>query len=313
MKSALRGLGWVIAILIASYFVWFVFRTFRIQDVSSLGTLRVIAAILLGACLYSLIMPISGTAWAALLKRQGESWPPVRLATIMAVTQLAKYIPGNVAQHIGRAAMSVRHGMSLRALTTTVIQESVLAIAASVAIGLIFLLLSPFGIGQIPAVYRGIILYATLIVSLSLLLLARGPMRWPEILASRPWIARVRSTIGSAPGAKTTLIVFAAYCLNYMVIGVGIWLVSQALGTHGSYALLTAAFCLSWLLGFVMPGAPAGLGVREGAMALLLAGAIPQHQILALVLAVRLVTVVGDGICFGCGLLALRHLNRENC
>lgn len=313
MRSVLRCLGWLVAIVVVGYFVWFALRTFRLQDLSSLATPRVLAAILLAACLYALIIPISGVAWKLLLSRQSEAWSAARLASILAVTQFAKYIPGGIAQPVGRAAMSLRHGMKLRVFTVTVIQESVLTIAASVAIGLVLLSLSPAGITQIPLAYRGMVLVAGVTAVTAVFLLASGVIWWPQWLRQQRWISLAIEAAGPSLGIAATLAAFVAYCLNYLVIGVGIWVVGQALGLApgGSYALLTSAFSLAWLLGFVVPGAPAGLGVREGVMALLLVGAVPQHQILALVLAVRVVTMVGDGICFMLGGWGLSYFRAE--
>jgi uncharacterized membrane protein YbhN (UPF0104 family) len=313
MRLALRWLGWLVALVVVGYFVSFAFRTFRLQDLTSLATPTAVAAMLFAACLYALIIPISGAAWAVLLQRQGEAWPPARLASILAVTQLAKYIPGGVAQPVGRAAMSVQHGMKLRVFTVTVIQESVLTIAASVVVGLGLLLLLPLGITQIPLAYRGMVLAAGVATVLAVFALASGFVWWPQWLCKQRWMSQVLKALGPSLGIAATSVAFVGYCLNYLVIGVGIWVVGHALGLGpaGGYLLLTAAFSLAWLLGFVVPGAPAGLGVREGVMALLLAGAIPQHQILALVLGVRLVTMVGDGICFALGGWGLSHFRSE--
>src|SRR3546814_9620714 len=63
--------------------------------------------------------------------------------------------------------------------------------------------------------------------------------------------------------------------------------------------LITSAFALSWVLGFLAPGAPAGLGAREGIMLLLLHGSAPAEALLIFVLLARVVTVLGDGLCFG--------------
>lgn len=313
MRSALRWLGWLVAVVVVGYFVWFAFRTFRVQDLTPLATPAALAAMVLAACLYALIIPISGVAWMILLRRQGEAWSPARLASILAVTQLAKYIPGGIAQPVGRAAMSMRHGMKLRVFTVTVIQESVLAVAASIVVGVSLLSLSPLGIAQLPAAYRNIVFLGTLVAGITVLLLASGATWLPQRVKTQPWVSATVGAVGPAPGINNTCVVSVAYCMNYLAIGLGVWAIGQALGlgVSGNYGLLTGAFSLAWLLGFVVPGAPAGLGVREGTMALLLAHAVPQHQILALVVAVRLATFAGDGICFVAGWWGSRYLDRE--
>lgn len=313
MKPMLRWVGWLLAIVIAAYFVVFATRTFRIADLAPLATPRVIASILAAAFLYALIIPLSALAWGALLRSQGEPLPRGLLASILAVTQLAKYVPGGVAQPLGRAAMSIRNGMSARAFATSVVQETVLAVGASVTTGVSLLLLSPAGMMQIPETYRGMVLVGVLATIGSVILFACGARLMPACIRRSRWIATLARVTGPAPGTRTTALVFLTYCLNYLTIGVGVWVVGQALalGASGGYLLLTGSFALSWLLGFVVPGAPAGLGVREGIMTILLSGSLDQHRILSLVIAIRLATLAGDGLCFVAGLWAVRSMKRE--
>lgn len=312
MKLALRIFGWLIAVTIAAYFVWFAFRTFSIQDLKYLTTLPVIAAIIFGACLYALIMPITGAAWAMLLRCQGEAWSTTELTAILAVTQLAKYVPGGVMQPIGRAALSLRNGMKLRSFTASVVQETVLTVSASVTVGACLLLLSRFGFQQIPAAYRNLVLAWAFAGLASVVLLASSSRLLASKASNLHWMSRMMRAIGPLPNARATLLSFFSYCLNYLLIGMGIWVIGQSLGLgeSGTYALLTAAFALAWLLGFVVPGAPAGLGVREGVLTLLLASVVEQSHILALVIAIRLMSVIGDGLCFGAGLWGLRRMSQ---
>ena len=51
---------------------------------------------------------------------------------------------------------------------------------------------------------------------------------------------------------------------------------------------------MAWLAGLLTPGAPAGIGVRELVLVLLLKGIVPEAELLLAVLLSRLVTVGGD-------------------
>jgi uncharacterized membrane protein YbhN (UPF0104 family) len=57
---------------------------------------------------------------------------------------------------------------------------------------------------------------------------------------------------------------------------------------------LTGAFASSWILGFVAPGAPAGLGIREAILSAWLSGALPAEQVVLLVVVLRIATTLGD-------------------
>ena len=58
-------------------------------------------------------------------------------------------------------------------------------------------------------------------------------------------------------------------------------------------AVMTA-YAAAWLAGTLMPGAPAGMGVREMVLTLELEPALGSTQAAALALALRLVTTAGD-------------------
>jgi hypothetical protein len=112
---------------------------------------------------------------------------------------------------------------------------------------------------------------------------------------------RILPRIGSGVRA------FLAYALNYLVIGLGLWLMARMLlpDTAQDAGLLCAAFALSWVAGYFAPGAPAGFGIREGLMLGILRLSYPAADALVLVIALRLATMLGDTLCFLCGYLML--------
>jgi hypothetical protein len=63
--------------------------------------------------------------------------------------------------------------------------------------------------------------------------------------------------------------------------------------------LAIGAFALSWVAGFLVPGAPAGLGVREGVLIALLSPSVDGA--LPIVLGFRLATTLGDFLSLGLG------------
>ncbi len=61
---------------------------------------------------------------------------------------------------------------------------------------------------------------------------------------------------------------------------------------------LIAAYMIAWVFGFVIPGAPGGIGVREMALTLLLAPVMGRDKIVVLSVMHRLVTVLGDVLAY---------------
>ena len=77
-----------------------------------------------------------------------------------------------------------------------------------------------------------------------------------------------------------------------------------------SFAMLLAASAASWLAGFVVIGAPGGLGVREAAFVALAGGALGESHALLLIGFFRVVTFLGDTLFFAAGAIVLRVRER---
>jgi hypothetical protein len=106
----------------------------------------------------------------------------------------------------------------------------------------------------------------------------------------------------------------AAFLLSSGVLFGG---VLALLGTDsiraGDWVTVVGAYVLAWLAGLVTPGSPAGLGVRELVLLVLLGSRVPESDLVQAVVLARAVSVLGDGAFF-LGALALGGsvLAREN-
>ena len=115
-------------------------------------------------------------------------------------------------------------------------------------------------------------------------------------------------TVVSLPGAIETFACFAIYCANFVIAGVALNLIAAGVfdARGSSIALSAGVYAIAWVVGYITPGAPGGLGVRE---AILVAALAPIHgaeTAFALALVLRLATVAADGLASLAG-LALRY------
>ena len=74
--------------------------------------------------------------------------------------------------------------------------------------------------------------------------------------------------------------------------------------------MLLAASAASWAAGFIVVGAPGGLGVREVAFVALAGAALGETHALLLTSLFRVVTFLGDTVLFALGAFALRGAKR---
>lgn len=298
MKWLWRIAGGILAIGLAGYFLWFCWQNLNLVElVAAIAEPRTALAMVVASVCYMSIYPLAGWAWHHLLNRQGEHHRIGKLTLWLGITQLAKYIPGNIAQHAGRALVALRNGMGARALLTTCLQEMLLALAASIVIGVVALNLSTAQLEE-PSLHLALQLMVGGSLAVCLAFFLSPSEKITNSLP--PLVQRGLYWIGGLPGYQTTLRCLLAYAGNYLMVGLGIWLLalSLGLGEQISFSLATAAFALSWALGFLAPGAPAGLGAREGIMLLILQGHGDADKILLLVLLSRAVSMAGDFLTF---------------
>ena len=117
-----------------------------------------------------------------------------------------------------------------------------------------------------------------------------GRFYWTDIEGARLWRhdpSDGRSTYWRMPERLAT---FALCSLGPGGVG---WPAASAYGW----------LALAWLLGYVMPGAPAGVGVRETVLVIGLGPALGEADALVVALAYRFVTVLVDAVSGGVGFL----------
>ena len=309
MKLAWRICSLLVSLALGGYFLWFCLQHLDLNTlIATPNKTSVLGALLAASLCYTAIYPLTGLAWRQLLLRQGQNWSPTQLTVFIGITQLAKYVPGNIAQHICRAAYSFKHGMLMRPYATTIVQETLLAAAASVLIGILFL--APATWQSTVGHYRPVLLTALALSCIGILIFCINVP--PSSDRKNGPISKFLYMTGGLPGPSTTLKALAAYSCNYLIIGIGIWLLALALGLSSvSYGTATSAFAIAWILGFLAPGAPAGLGAREGVMLLVLTGNGSDEKILQLVMLSRASTMLGDLIVFSASVLLSNHINRK--
>lgn len=221
------------------------------------------------ALIYSLANLMLAFAWWNLLGQFGASTTRRWALKTYGVSQLAKYVPGNIFHLAGRQAMGMGAGVSAWPLAKSSVWELVLISATGVLFGLLAI---PLLVAALP-VSLGVGVFV-LAVGIAAVILWRyvGP-----------------------PVART----FGWYVCFLAVSGALFVGVMELVSAHSVEAglpwiPLCGAYVLAWLAGLVTPGAPAGVGVRELVLLFLLKGIVAEADLLLAVVLGRVVTVMGD-------------------
>lgn len=301
-----KAAGILLAVASGVYFVRYARAAISGADLSVLLSPSTVASVATLTLLYAASIVGTSAAWRRLLKDMGQSAGFGRLLAILAATQFGKYLPGNIAHHVGRAGLAHAAGVSLSAAALSIAYELMIAMVVAAHLGALVVLWSPpqaivewpmfeYRVPALVAITLGAFLAWWLVPHAARLVMHRGD-------------AAAKPPAAAAPlRGSTALFCYAAYAAGFFAIGTGLWLVAHTLSDSGLPGVLffMGAFASSWILGLIAPGAPAGLGIREAVLATWLGVFLPPAQAVLLVIALRIATTLGDLVNFLLGSAAL--------
>lgn len=252
-------------------------------------------------------------AWHLLLRAMGVEVPATKSMGIYFTTQIAKYLPGNVGQHVGRVYLSSANGLPAMRVGMSMIVEIVLVVLAACVLALP---LAPQVIARVEqARASGLPLLGIALVALACLAIVAYLLRRHRFLAllrehaQSAW--RHANTVG---GRRFLVAASASILLGMALAGASLAILaiaSVAAITPSAIATSIAVFSAAWIAGFLAPGAPAGLGIRE---AILLAGLGPTFgagTAVEITIFFRVLSVAADLVALCAGSLLLRASNRR--
>lgn len=291
-KCVWQALSAAFSIAALGYVAWTIRSTNLVDDFAWRDP-RLWGVTGLAGLVYGLSLLLVAAGWLILLRgaMRGRS-PPLPVHTglsIYGISQLYKYLPTNVLHYVGRHAALRRLGVAHSVAAIGMLGEMVLLAPAALLVAALggYIALSQID-GRVTQLLFGV--------------LALGGLALAALRFTLPLLARFRSTarlartLTSARMRGAALRAFGCYLLFFVASGGAFAVIAQWVGPWqlGDAPLLAAVWAGCWVLGFVTPGAPAGVGVRE---ALLIAtlGATGGIEGAALVaLAMRVATLIGD-------------------
>lgn len=282
--TLIKLLRWTGTGLAAGLTIWFVARLV-LSDIGSAGdaltpSLGLLVAML--AVAYAGLGGLLAFGWSRLIGVFGGN--PRGQTRLHALTQVMKYLPGNVFHLAGRHAMARRKALGHQTLLLAALSETGLLVLASLVTGLLAAGLLPLPdpamiMLGVAATLTGAAILGALIV-------------WQWVRVKAPVLSLWRARWGLGLLFPVYLIFFAGYG------AAGGLLLSAITPDAGSnlYLLTAGAFAIAWLAGFLTPGAPAGIGVRESVLLLILSPFVGTGPVLLLAALARVVTVAGDAL-----------------
>jgi glycosyltransferase 2 family protein len=292
MKRLKNAAGTIFAVLIMILVLYLHGGDLKTVDVVHSGLLPKLAA---SVATYVAVMVLAAFGWRAVLRSFGVEpglWAAERQ---MLISQIGKYVPGNVAQYVGRAAMAVNSGIAGKTVAIALIADTAAIVGGGLIAVTVPLALSPnsgslIGIAlpdRPQLLFIGLTMTVLFVVVLSLNLvpfLGRQLKQLPKIQPA--WL----------------ILALLVYALSFLLLGLSLHFVAGSLSASPMPLWLSIeVFAAGWIAGLMTPGAPGGLGVRESVLTLGLAPVLGGAAALSAALLHRGVSVLGDVISFGLG------------
>jgi hypothetical protein len=204
---------------------------------------------------------VVGIGFARATSLYGSPMPVLSGVLVHVKTAPARVLPGAVGAAAGRVLLGGRLGIQPGALVAGSVFEPVASALTACVLGAVFLRGSVQQIlSSVDRPWRELIVI--LAVSLPVGVSALAALN--ERFRAR-WFRSPLKTLGA----------FGTYALAWLIFGTALHTLVVAIGVGSpGVGVTAAAFSLSWLLGFAVVFIPAGLGVREGVLALVLSDSL---------------------------------------
>ena len=237
-------------------------------------------------------------AWRETLAGLGDRLPVPTAARIFFLGQLAKYVPGSIWAIVGQMELAKVHGVRRERTATAGIVVLVISLAMGLTLGLL----------AVPALLDA---DSELYASSVLLLIPLTVVLHPKVLT---WLVQTGLRILKRPALEaplsiTTIWRVAAFSLlSNGLLGLQIWQLAVDVGGEGwaLLALSIGGYGLAASVSLVVIPLPAGAGLREAILVLLLAPDIGAASATLVAILARLLLTVADVAAAGLAAAATR-------
>jgi glycosyltransferase 2 family protein len=239
-------------------------------------------------------------SWRAALADLGVIPPLAGALRIFYLGQLGKYLPGTIWPAVTQMRLGRDYRVPPRASAAAFVVFMLLVVGTGLLVG----------VPVIPLLGRDAFdEYRWLAVALPVVILAVAPPVMNRVLAVALRAAR-RPPLPAPLSLGGILRVAGWATIAWVCYGVHVYLLARQLGADGGALLMlqcTGAFAAAFAGGLMLVVAPAGAGVREAALLLLLGSTVTAPLAAVIAVVSRLLFIVGDLAWSGVAVLAERR------
>ncbi len=268
-------------------------------DYSQLFVAKNIIPILTIVIVQSVMVITNAFPWKLLIEMLTDRKVPFgETIPVYVMANLMKYVPGNVFQYVGRNQIAVKNKLPhLQVATATVLDVGMTVLAAAL-ISIFFLFDYIMKFIQ-NSDWMRVVAFAFLVVGIVVVLF---------LIIFRKKIAtkfKKYHYLMSAKSLKTIFVALVYYIIVLMISSlmyliVVVFILDTPL-TARVFLQLFSAYTLAWLVGFITPGAPGGIGVKEAVMLGVTGGYLGVDVITLSMVIIRILLIIADCVAFAMG------------
>lgn len=290
-RSGWRRAGtWALQLALTGAVTWAILERLNVslEELGAVGTARwwrpAALPLVLSSVLLAAGFTLSAWFWGRLVHAfGGRALGPWEAARVYFLANLGRYLPGKLWQIAGLAFLAGERGVPPLAATGAAVLGQGLTLVGACLVGIV-----PLAAG---GARRGPILplWATALVMLAAGVLLVPPLFRRAVAWSFRLLRRTPPE-GTALDPLFGLRWIALYAVNWAVYGTAFWIFARAFQVSAGALESAGAFAAAYFVGYIAIFAPAGIGVREGVLAALLAGSLPAGEAMALAVVARIWT-----------------------
>jgi len=246
------------------------------------------------------LLPVMATVgaipWAS-LRHLGTRFSYPKATGIYFFTQVFKYLPGGIWAFPGRVAVYQLLGVGSAQSVISVFRETAAMFLGAAAVGLL-------GVFQGLSLSNNLQWAITIGISVSagVILLIQMPWAWKFFSAFKLFSSSPLAAYGEVDAGHRNLAwlprTFLGSVFFWFLFGLPLRLIALAIYPQlGDLTWLESSsiFALAWCAGFVVVFVPAGIGIRESALTLLMTSIMPVGAALSLALLSRVAWILAEG------------------
>jgi uncharacterized membrane protein YbhN (UPF0104 family) len=241
--------------------------------------------------------------WHLLLADLGSPLPHRAAGRVLFVSQLGKYLPGSVWPVLAQMELGRDHGVPRRRSATAFALLTLFNLVTAMLVATATL---PFTAGDEVRQFRWMFLLAIGLVALLHPRLLNPLLNRVLRAAKRPPLERPLTARGVA-------VIGLVGIGQWLLFGLHAWLLTVELGgvAGASAPLALGGFALAWSVGYLFIFAPAGVGVREVALAAALSPVLDRADAIVVAVVSRVVLTLADFALAGLAAAGMRGRRRE--